>query len=83
MAGLLVSRLGFLLRSDGLDANEAARTPTVNKLHAAVNLCKERIVTAATDIQSRLERCSTLPHDNRSAGNQLAAESLYAQALCV
>ena len=75
--------LAQLLRFDGLDHHKLAHLSLVQELDAAGDLGKERIVFAAAHVQARFYRSSTLPHNNCSAGNNLAAKCLKAEPLCV
>jgi hypothetical protein len=80
---LLFERSGNLLSCDGLDRNEATHAPAIDKLHFACDLGKERVVAATAHIEARLQTRAALPHNDRSAGDQLASEGLYAQSLCI
>jgi hypothetical protein len=72
-----------LLSSDWFDGHKAARSSAINELHATVNLREERIVAAASDVQSGLERCPALPHNDGTASDQLAAECLNSEPLSI
>ena len=72
--------LGLLSRKR-LDEGKAPLVAAIPELHRAADLGKQRIVLADADIQAGLDRCSTLPHDNRAAGDHLAAKGLHAQPL--
>ena len=63
------------------DADSASARAMVFKAHAAVDLREERVVFAEPDVQSWREPSSALPHQNRSAGHDIAVVTLDAQAL--
>ena len=66
---------------DRLNERKASLVAAIAELHGAADLGEERIVLADADIQARLDRCSTLTHDNRAAGDYLAAKRFHAQPL--
>jgi hypothetical protein len=79
--GSLQNERGVLASCNRLDGDEASQPAPVNKLNAAVNLGEERVIAPAPNVLAGLQRCPTLPHDDRAAGDQLAAESLNAKPL--
>src|SRR5271165_2269942 len=79
----VLSLLGDRRCRDGLNGDKAPGASAVDELDAAIDLRKERVIAAAADVQTRFERCSTLPHDDRAASDQLAAESLHAKPLSI
>jgi len=70
-----------LLCSQGLYVCESPLVAAIPELHRSADLGEERIVFADADIDSRLDRCSTLPNDDRAAGHNLAAKGLHTQPL--
>ena len=44
---------------------------------------EEGIVRAATDVLAGLERCAALANEDGAAGDELAAETLDAEPLCI
>ena len=67
-----------LIRFDRLNHHVLAQLTPILEHNPARDLGKQRIVLAPTHIQPRLHARTALPHDNRSAGNQLPAKSLEA-----
>src|SRR5208283_4185584 len=67
----------------GLDADELAHAPAVAELHHAGHLGEERVVLAPADIQAGLDLGAALTDDDGTTGDQLSAEDLHAQPLCI
>ena len=65
------------------DADSAPPRAVVFKPHTAADLREERVVFAQPDVQSGREPSSALPHQNRSAGHDVAVVTLDAQPLRV
>src|SRR5215468_375122 len=59
----------------------AAAPPT--ELHLAVNQGEQGVVPAPADTDARMEVSAVLTHDDLAGANDLAAEPLHAQPLCV
>src|ERR1022692_4654309 len=76
-------RRGCLLCGDGLDGSEATAVAVVRELDASGDLGEERVVGADSDVGAGLDFGSALAHDDGPAGDELAAEGLHAQALCI
>ena len=74
-------RKGILL--DGVDADELAEPAAILELDHAGYLGEQRVVLAPADVEAGFELGAALPHDDRTAGNQLAAEHFHAQPLRV
>jgi hypothetical protein len=55
----------------------------IGELHAAIDFRKQRVVLAKADVDARTEPAATLPHENRSTRDDVAVESLDAEALRV
>jgi hypothetical protein len=73
-------RLGF--RQFGrLNYYEATAGATIHKLDHAADLREKSVVFAAADVGAGFDPRAALAHDNGPAGDQLSAESLYAQPL--
>ena len=66
-----------------VDGDESARTALVFELHNAGDFSKKRIVLADSDVDAGLELGPTLPHEDRSAADQLARKPLHAKPLRV
>ena len=64
-------------------ADSSAVLTVILEPHLAVNFRKERVVLAHPDIESRLEAAALLPHEDRSAGDDVAVVALDAEPLCV
>jgi hypothetical protein len=54
---------------------------TALELDVPVDLGEERIVTAPTDVEPRMELRAPLTHNNLSRGHELTAKALYTEAL--
>jgi hypothetical protein len=67
----------------GYDADELAHPAAIAKFDHARDLRKQRIVFAETDVHTRLNARAALPDNDGSAGHQLSAEGLHAEALRV
>ena len=65
------------------DADVFAHAAAVFEFYDAGDFGEECIVLAPADIFAGLDACAALAHDDRTAGNQLAAESLYTEPLRV
>lgn len=63
------------------NVDELTHTPTIAKFNDARDFRKQRVVLAQADIHTGLDLGAALANNNRSAGNQLASESLNAQPL--
>jgi len=70
-----------LLSRERLDEGEPAAGATIAELNGAADLGEEGVVLADANVEAGLDRCSTLPHDDRAAGYDLTAERLDAQSL--
>src|ERR1035438_727532 len=68
---------------DGVDADELTQMAAVLELHHAGYFGEQRVVLAPADVEARFELGTALPHDDRTAGNQLAAKHLNSQPLRV
>src|SRR6185312_15459398 len=79
--GLLKNCLAKLLGC--VDENELSHAAAVFEFHHARDLREEGIVFAPADIRTRLDLGAALPHDDRTARNQLSAEHFHAQPLRV
>src|SRR4029077_130365 len=55
----------------------------IHELDGAVGEREQRVVLAAADVASCLDRRPALSDDDRSTGNDLAVEALHAEALRV
>jgi len=66
-----------------LDERKTPLVATIAELYGAADLRKQGIVLADAHIQPGLDRCPTLPHDDRTSGYYLAAERLHAQPLSI
>jgi hypothetical protein len=66
---------------DRMNADESAARAVILEFHTSRDLGKECVVLTETNIQSRPEAASTLPHENRSAGHDVAVVPLHAQSL--
>jgi len=73
-------RLGV---GDGNDADATAVRAVVRELDVPRDLRKQRVVFAEPHIWTRLETPTSLPHEDRSTGHQVAVKALYAQPLGV
>src|SRR3954452_8875792 len=76
-------RSGVITTSeDGLlgggDADEASALTFVVKVHDAVDLGEERVVAADADVHAGIKPRSALADQNRTAGDELAGETLNA-----
>jgi hypothetical protein len=76
-------KVADLRGSDWLDNDEATGAATIDELNASVDFREERIIAAAANVQAGLEWCSALPNDDRTAGDELTTERLYAEPLRV
>jgi hypothetical protein len=72
-----------LVDFDGLDHHELAHLSLVQELDASRDLGEEGIVFPAADVQPGLHARAALPHDDRSAGDQLSTECLESKPLRV
>jgi hypothetical protein len=63
--------------------HESASASTVDKLDLACDFREERVIVAATDVQTGLEWCPTLPNDDGAAADKLAGEALHTKPLCI
>ena len=70
-----------LLRFYRFDHHELAHRALVHELDAAGDLGEEGVIFAAADIESGLHASAALPHNDRSAGDDLSAECLEAKPL--
>src|SRR5580658_772998 len=80
-----IALLPRLLHCDrfGLDHHKLAHRSLVDELDASGDLGEERVVLAASYVQSGLHARAALADDDRSAGHQLPAESFKAKPLRV
>src|SRR5688572_25815723 len=70
----------LLLRGD--DAHRlAVRRAVLRELHAAVDFCEERVVSAHADVFTRVNLRAALADDDAARRDELAAEGLDAEAL--
>ena len=76
----LVCSFGLLSR---LNADEAAMTATVLKLHNSSDQSEQRVVLPLPDIFASLVLGPALPHKNRACVHKLPAKSLHAEPLSV
>src|SRR6516165_3512927 len=67
----------------GVNADELTHPAAVLELDRARHFRKQRIVLAPTYVETRLDLGAALPHNDRAARDQLAAENLHAQPLRV
>ena len=67
----------------GRDADKAAVTALVFKLHESGDHGEERVVFPLTDVFSRLMLRAALPHQNGARVDELPAKPLDAQPLSV
>lgn len=63
--------------------DEAAQVPAIAEFDDAGDFREERVVFAKADIQAGLKAGAALPHDDGTAGNELAAEDFNAEPLGV
>ena len=70
--------LEILFRFQGLDHHKLAHRTFVEEFNTAADLGEKRIVLATTNIQPGLHSRTSLPDDDRPAGNHLSPESLEA-----
>ena len=68
---------------DGYYTDHAASRAVIFELHATRDLRKQRVVLAATDIQSWTETAAALTHENRPASDDVAIKPLHAETLRV
>src|SRR5262245_59918922 len=68
---------------DRLDRDRAAQASLVMETHHARDLGEKRVVLAAADVDAGKELGPALAHEDRPAGDILAAERLQAEALGV
>ena len=68
-------------RLDGKDADDASACAVVFKSDAAGDFREDRVVLSATSVEAGLEATTTLPHDDRTAWDQIAVVSLDTEAL--
>src|SRR5579883_2109604 len=72
-----------LLSRNRLDRHKASHASAIHELYLAADFGKERVIASPANIQARFQTRAALPHNDRSASNELAAECLYAQPLRV
>jgi hypothetical protein len=77
------NKLSMGCRSYRINRDKPSHLPTALEPHHAIHLRKQGVILSAAHIQARLQRCPTLPHQNRSARHCLAAKPLHAQSLRV
>ena len=63
------------------DADSAAPCAVVFKPHTTADLCEKRIVFAEADVEAWRKPTAALPHENRSAGHDIAVVTLHTEAL--
>src|SRR5271166_3717728 len=73
----------FCFHRLGLDHHKLPHRPLVDELDAPRDLGEERIVFAASYVQSRLHPRAPLPNDDRPARHQLSAKRLKPKPLRV
>jgi hypothetical protein len=64
--------------SNRLDRDVAASATTVDELHPTGDLGEQGVIAAQAHIQARLQLGATLANEDRSTGDDFAAELLYA-----
>src|SRR6266850_2974879 len=74
---------GRTVRPGGEHADEAPPPPAILEPDDAVDARVETVVPAPADVLARLEDRASLPHQDRSARDELAAEALHSQPLGV
>jgi hypothetical protein len=62
-------------------ADSAAPCAVVFKPYTTPDLCEKRVVFAEADVEAWREATAALPHENRSAGHDVAVVTLHTQAL--
>jgi len=67
----------------GLNADEAAMTPPVEKFYVTSDEREERVILALANVFAGLVLCPALADENRACVDELAAEALDAQSLPV
>src|SRR5207248_8723622 len=72
-----------LIQIFGLDGHVLAQAAAIFEADDAADLGEQRIVFAATDVQTGLNAGAALAHDDGAAGHELSAEGLHAQPLRV
>ncbi len=65
------------------DADVSSSSTLVLELHKTVYHRKQRVVFTQSNVKTRLQDCSSLPNDNRSASDILPAEPLDTKPLGV
>ena len=65
------------------DVDEAPHAAAVAEFDHAGYLREQRVVLAPAHVLTGLELGAPLPYDDRSAGDELSAEDLHTQALCI
>jgi hypothetical protein len=78
-----VSAVSALLGVGRHDADRAAAAAVIGELHHAGDLRKQRVVLAQAHVQPRLEPAPALPHEDRSAGDDVAVVALDPEPLRV
>jgi hypothetical protein len=73
----------FRCRDDRVDTDVLAHPSAISKLHDARDLGEQRVIRSPADVQTGLDAGTALADDNRPPGNQLAAEALNAEPLCI
>ena len=75
------------LRGDGdldwLDGDEPSELTAVGELHDTVDLGEQGVIGATADVFAGFQGCSALTNQDGSTGDDLAAEALDAEPLCI
>src|SRR6187549_3790885 len=74
------TRLALDLVCDRNDADPAAAAAMIGELHMTRDLREQGVVLATADVQARAKALPALPHENRSAGHEVAVVPLDAEA---
>src|SRR5687768_7261816 len=62
-------------------ADPAAVLAVIFEADRAVHLGKQRVILAESDVEAGLEAATLLPHEDRTAGDDVAVVTLHAEAL--
>ena len=77
------SRKERLRRSDRLYRNNATMVSTIREFDSSTDLGEECVIFSTAYIEARLQRRTTLPHNDRAARDCLTGKPFHAKTLCI
>ena len=83
MANIAEDQLAADVLRFGKNANDLLCLGVFLELDGAIDFCKQRIVSANSNVSTGLEASTTLAYENASCRHQLASEALDAKPLCI